>query len=439
MTRLAPMLLPLLILSACGSDTPDVAVPAEPPAPAPPAEPQPGVGAVAYTGAVIWDGTGGPARSDAALLVRDGKVEGIVATPPAGAEHVDLSGHWIIPGIVNAHGHVSGSWAPDGVTDAAAQVRADLLLYARYGVTAVLSLGGEPPAAFEVRQDQSDSRLTHARLWVAGDVVADATPEAAAATALANVDRGADWLKLRVDDNLGNAEKMPWPAVQVTMNTAKAADLPIATHIFYMEDAARLLSMGSSLIAHSVRDQPVSDAFVQQLLDAGVCYVPTLVREVSTFVYAERPGWFNDPFFLEAAKRSEMDRVTRPDFQASIAASPTAAGYREALAQAQDNLRVLLGSGVPVAFGTDSGPAGRFPGYFEHLEFELMKEAGLTPREILLSATSVAADCIGRDDIGSLEPGKWADFVVLAEDPLQDIAATRSIDSVYIAGNEVPR
>jgi imidazolonepropionase-like amidohydrolase len=73
------------------------------------------------------------------------------------------------------------------------------------------------------------------------------------------------------------------------------------------------------------------------------------------------------------------------------------------------------------------------------MEFDLMSEAGLTPREILLSATSVAANCLNLNEVGTLEAGKWADFVVLAEDPMQDIRATRTLSAVYIAGNEVPQ
>ena len=73
------------------------------------------------------------------------------------------------------------------------------------------------------------------------------------------------------------------------------------------------------------------------------------------------------------------------------------------------------------------------------MEFDLMAEAGLTSGEILASATSVAANCLGLDDVGTLEAGKWADFVVLREDPIADIQATRSIEAVYIAGNAVTR
>ena len=428
MRRVVSFALLSLTVAACGG-APD-------PEPAAVQEaPMPGAGAIAYVDANIWDGTGSPARTDVALVVRDGVIEGLFQDVPEGAEVVSLRDQWIIPGLINTHGHVSGRWAPDGVTDPADQVRGDLALYARYGITTVLSLGGAPDAAFAVRGEPSPL----ARLLVAGEVVADETPVAATETANAKLQRGVDWMKLRVDDNLGTGSKMPWEAVQATIDTAASANVPVATHIFYMDDAARLLEMGTGMIAHSVRDQAVTEDFVQALLESGVCYVPTLVREVSTFVYSERPDWFEDPFFLEAAKQSEIDRVSEPDFQAQVAASPAAAGYRVALEQAKDNLSTLAASGVPVAFGTDSGPAGRFPGYFEHLEIELMTEAGLSPREILLSATSVAAECLALEEVGTLEPGKQADFVVLNGDPLADIRATREIDSVYVGGRPVSR
>ncbi len=439
MTRVFSLISISIILAACGSDSKD---PAEPAAESPVAAveaPLPGAGIVAFRGAAIWDGTGGATKYNQNLLVRDGRIEGYSDEIPDGAEVVDLGGKWMVPGFVNSHGHVSGQWAGADVIDATERVKAELGLYARYGVTSVVSLGGEPPEAFALRAMNDSPSISHSRLTLAGDIAVGDSPEAAAAIALENVRKGVDWIKLRVDDNLGTVSKMPWPAVQMVMNAAKAADIPVATHIFYMDDALRLLDMGSGLIAHSVRDRTVTDEYVQAMLDTGVCYVPTLVREVSTFVYAERPAWFDDPFFLEAASRSEMDRVSQPDFMARVAASPSAGAYKRALVQAQDNLRIILGSGVPVAFGTDSGPPGRFPGYFEHMEFDLMAEAGLTPREILRSATAIAADCVHLDDVGTLEAGKWADFVVLTADPTRDIKATRSIDSVYIAGNAVAR
>ncbi len=437
MVRFFSLLSLALFLAACG----DSSEPAAPTTPAvQPAIPPPGAGATVFTNANIWNGTGSGPLRNAHMVVRDGRIESVsVEAAPEGAEVVDVDGAWIVPGFINAHAHVSGRWAADEVEGVAARAEGDLALYARYGVTTLLSLGGAPRESFALRDAQNSASLQRARMLLAGELVFSQDPAEAAAIASANIDARVDWIKLRQDDNLGTSEKMSWDAIEAVMRVAKASDTPVATHIFYMDDAAKLLDMGTSLIAHSVRDQPVSDEFVQAMVDSGVCYVPTLVREVSTFVYGERPKFFDDPFFLEAAKQSEIDRVSDPEFMGRMATSPSAAGYRIALEQAQENLGVLQGAGIPIAFGTDSGPAGRFPGYFEHMEFELMAEAGLTAREILLSATSVAANCLNLDDVGTLEPGKWADFVVIEQNPLSDVKALHSIKNVYIAGNSVVR
>jgi len=405
---------------------------------APAAEP---VSVTAFTGATVWDGTGAPAVADATIYVADGRVHSVVAgreTPPGlrVIEEVDLRGRYVAPGLINAHGHVSGLWADDDIVDESARVRGDLELFGRYGVTTVNSLG-DGDAVLAVR-DQAGPQDPRARLLAAGPVIADFDAAAARATAEANADARVDWLKVRVDDNLGTTEKMPWEAVEAVLAVGRERGIPVSTHLFYLADAKRLLEMGTGMIAHSVRDVEVDDDFVDQLRTSGVCYVPTLTREVSTFVYGDRPDFFDDPFFLRDAHRGQMARVSSPDFMAGMAASPAAAGYRVALRQAMQNLKVLSDAGLPIAMGTDAGPAGRFPGYFEHLELWMMVEAGLTPEEALLSATSVAAACLGRDDLGTLTAGTWADFIVFEENPLSDIRATATLERVYIAGTPLP-
>ena len=392
---------------------------------------------VAYTGATVWDGTGAVAIRNATIVVEDGRITalGSDVQPPADAEIVFLGNKYVFPGLIDTHGHVSGRWAPDGVDDQIERVQADLRLFALYGVTTVNSLGdGEAVIA---ARDAASPRDPRARLLAAGGVVAARDPAAARAAAEANADAGVDWLKLRVDDNLGTSSKMPWEAVQAVLDVAAERDLRVATHLFYLDDAKRLLEMGTGLIAHSVRDTEVDRDFIQDLLDSGVCYVPTLVREVSTFVYSSTPAFFDEPFFMAHADSAEVARLSEVDFQDRMRESRAAMGYRRAFRQAMLNLKILADAEVPIAFGTDAGPAARFPGYFEHMELGLMIGAGLTTEQAFLSATSVAASCLGLDDVGTLEPGKWADFVVFASDPLLDIANSRTLERVFVGGTEV--
>jgi len=392
---------------------------------------------VAFTGATVWDGTAGPPRR-ADILVQDGRIVdvGNPSLPPQ-ATVLEYSGKWIIPGIVEVHAHVTGYWAPDEVSDPMGRVVEELGLYARYGVTTVSSLGDEPSVARQVRDVQNTPLLERARLTIAGPVITAVPPEAARAAVGENAALGVDWIKIRVDDNLGTTAKMPWESVEAVVDATHDRGLRLATHLFYLADAKRLLRMGTDLVAHSIRDAEVDDEVIGLLKETGTCYVPTLTREVSTFVYAQPPAFFEDPFFREGAKETEVHRLSDPAFMEEVTTSASAPRYREALVQAQRNLKYLSDAGVSIGFGTDAGPPGRFPGYFEHMELQLMVEAGLTPEEALLSATGVAAACLGLPDVGTLEPGKWADLLILSGNPLEGIAATRSLEKVFIAGNEV--
>ena len=127
------------------------------------------------------------------------------------------------------------------------------------------------------------------------------------------------------------------------------------------------------------------------------------------------------------------------DYQERLQNSQSAQTYKAQLEVAKQNLKALSDAGIPIAMGTDTGPTGRFQGYFEHGELALMVEAGLTPMQAIVASTSDAANCMDvGTDLGSLEAGKWADFLVLGANPLEDIANTQSLESVYIAGNTVP-
>jgi len=390
----------------------------------------------ALVGARIWDGTGAPAISDGIMLVRDGRITYVGSRGdvpvPAGATVVNLNGRTIIPGLINTHGHVGGTLGLGGGQYNRPNLIRQLRLYAEYGITTVNSLGGDEEEGIALRDEQAMPGLDRARIYVAGAVVTGNTVDAVLAVVQRNADMNVDWMKLRVDDNLGSTQKMSPQIYSAIIERSHELDLRLASHLFYLDDAKALMRAGTDFIAHSVRDQDVDQEFLGMLAASGICYTPTLTREVSTFVYETRPDFFDDPFFLSHADPAVLEQLQEPDRQARYA---RASGYKAALQVALRNLKTISDAGLPVVMGTDTGPAARFQGYFEHMEFDLMAEAGLTPEEILRSATGVAAECLRLDnEIGTLRPNRWADFVVLTENPLMDIRNARSIESVWIAG-----
>jgi imidazolonepropionase-like amidohydrolase len=400
----------------------------------------------ALVGARIIDGRGGVVERGT-IVVRNGKIATVgpvASTPvPEGAERIDVSGATIMPGLVNAHGHLTSAVGmrndPNGGSREN-QLR-QLKTYARYGVTTVFSLGDESEAAIQLRRDQDEGSFEGARLFLAGPVINGTT----AADARAMVDKVAalkpDLIKLRIDDNLGSARKMPEEAWQAAIARAKELKLPVATHIFYLSDAKAALLAGATLIAHSVRDVPVDADFVRELKARNVCYSPTLMREVSTFVYGSTPTWARDPFFLRGAGEAAGDEVSDPARQATVQASPAykqGLRYKEALEVAKRNLKAVSDAGVRVAMGTDTGPAGRWQGFFEHLELEMMVDSGMTPMQVLVAATGAAAECHGKGaELGSIRPGASADLLVLGANPLENIRNTRQIKSIWIAGRRL--
>jgi len=218
---------------------------------------------------------------------------------------------------------------------------------------------------------------------------------------------------------------------------AHALGYKIASHMYYLEDARKLLETGSDILAHSIRDLPVDDDFIKLILDKKAGYCPTLTRELSTFVYADTADFFSDPFFRKEFDTTILQPLLNPANQIKVANSKAARTYKQQLPVAMANLKTLHDSGVPVVFGTDSGVPTRFIGYFEHLEMEMMAEAGLSPMHIIVSATRNVAEQLQLKDLGTLAPGHWADFLILNADPLSDIKNTRQLDGVYIGGKEV--
>jgi imidazolonepropionase-like amidohydrolase len=398
----------------------------------------------AFTGARVIDGTDRAPIDNATIVVRAGRIVDVGpatrVTVPSGAERVSLSGKTVIPGLINAHGHVGNTVGLQQGHYSAENVLRDLKTYASYGVTTVFSLGDDQEAGFKMRDAQNTPSLDRARLFVAGPVLAPKSPEEARKLVDEVAAMKSDIVKIRVDDNLGTTAKMPPEIYKAVIDESHKKGMRTAVHLFYLEDAKGVLDAGADFIAHSIRDKDVDDSVIAMLKRRDVCVCPTLTREVSTYVYESTPAWFSDPLFLKSADPKTIEQLKEPARQEQMKNSKSAQRYKVALDQASRNLKKLEDAGVKIAMGTDTGPPARFQGYFELMELDLMAKAGLTPKQVLASATRDAARCQKLDrDLGTLEANKWADFVVLDADPLADIKATRSIADVYVAGNKVAR
>jgi len=398
----------------------------------------------AFVGGRVIDGTG-KVIERGTVVVRDGRISQVgptgTVTVPEGATRVDVSGKTVMPGLVNAHGHVA---ATSGLRSSPEFYTRDNLIrqlktYAQYGITSVFSLGDDQAAAFTLRDEQAQGPLDRARVYVAGAVINGATAQEAQAATDKAADAKPDILKIRVDDNLGTGRAMPEPAWRAAIARAHERGLRMAVHIFYLADAQATLDAGADFIAHSVRDVPVTPAFANVLKARDVCYCPTFTREVSTFAYGSTPTWVTDPFFTKGVSPDIIAQLSDPGRQAQNRASPAARlgqQYKAGLEVAKNNLKSLVDQGVRIAMGTDSGPPARFQGYFEHMEMEMMVEAGMTPMQVLVSATGDAARCHRNNDLGVLAEGRVADLLVLGANPIENIRNLRSIEQVWIGGTK---
>ena len=267
----------------------------------------------AWVGARIIDGTGKPAIENATLVIRDGHIEavGTKVKVPAGAERIDASGKTIIPGLINAHGHVN--------------TEAQLGIYLRDGITTILSLGGDKE--FALREFCAKAPAgTAPRLYVAGPIRdSTAIPGAIAVTtpeeARKSVDELAlskpDIIKVRIDDFRGARPKMSPEVYTAVIDEAHKNGFRTAAHIVFLDDAKGVLQAGVDYIAHSVRDREVDEEFIALMKKRHVSYSPTLTREVAVFIYSETPSYFSDPFFLKEADPAEIAQMNDPKRQAS--------------------------------------------------------------------------------------------------------------------------
>ena len=417
---------------------------------------------IVLDGFTLIDGNGRQPLSNAAMIIVDGRIQwtGPKAQlkAPAGAAITHLAGKYLMPGIVNLHGHLGNTvdLTQDPKNFTRDNVEKQLKLYASYGVTSIVSMGTDGDLIFPMRAEQRAGRPHMTRIFTAGRGFTGVggypttaqgmkgVPFEVATTAEVDrdvaqlADEKVDLVKIWVDDHLGREKKIPLDLAKAIIADAHKHGLKVAAHIFYLDDAKALVNAGLDGLAHSVRDKPVDDELIASMKKRGAFQeAATLTREESTFIFAKPGPLLDDPFFTRGVSQGVLATLRSPAYQNKAAADPDYAKYPGFLQSAMQNLKKLADSGVMIGFGTDSGPPGRFQGYFEHWELQLMTEAGLTPMQVITAATHNAAAFLRAKDLGTLERGKWADLIVLGKNPLDDIRNTRSIEMVMIAGNKI--
>ena len=391
------------------------------------------------THATLIDGTGAAPQRDVTIVMEQGRIREIgsgLATPP-NASVIDLTGKFVVPGIINGHGHV-------GPPPRDPQLRQ----YALYGVTTTTSMyfDQDDIAEFKARQKAGDLRgariLTVKYRFMSEPFKPGSeakTPEEGRAKVDEIVANGADFVKVWIDAQGGRHPKLTPEFTAAVMDQARKHGKIRMAHIVELADARRIVDQGVNILAHNVRDQEIPDDFIATLKERNVSVISTLAREEAMFVFGDSPGFTDNPFFQKGLtpERLALLKTKKRDEQANDPARPK---LMNAFEIDKINVKKLSNAGIKLGFGTDSGgEPNRFfiQGFFEHRQMELLRDAGLSPMQVIQTFSKNNSELLGIDqDFGTLAKGKVADLLVLTKNPLDDITNMRTIEAVYLGGKK---
>ena len=424
----------------------------------------------AFVGATLFDGTGADPVEDAVVVVMGDRILHVGRRAeidiPDYLQVVEADGKWIVPGLIDAHIHYFQSGGlytrPDVIdlrewrsyeTEMAA-IDADLEeTFRRYlasGVTSVVDVGGGY-WNFEVRE-KANEQLYAPRTAVAGPLVSTVSrpqmdigdppiievgsPEAARELVRRQLAYEPDLVKIWFIVPRDGNFTPNLPIIEATIDEAHKAGVRVAVHATQLEAARASVEAGADILVHSVDDAEVDEEFVALVKQRGTIYTTTLI-------VMEGYG----DVLAGDVRLTDMEReLGDPDVVMTWSEVPLGPDAEEirtrrrarlerTMPVMQANLKAVQHGGAIVAAGTDAGNIGTLHGPAIHREFELMAEAGLTPREILIAATRNAALVFAAEpEMGTLEKGKFADFLILDADPLADVANLQRIHRVVKGG-----
>jgi len=417
------------------------------------AQETPGAVTTAIVGGHLIDGTEAPPLRDAVVLVEGDRIVAVGTEAeidvPAGARIVDANGYTVMPGLHDAHVHlmivghgVYDEFFPryEDRLDEMMAISARQLLDA--GVTSARDLGAPLEESLWIKEQVESGAIDGPRLFVSGPFLQKSTgpiqaifrwtvegEDDARAKVRQLAEAGVDVVKVIQADELTPEER------RGIREESEAAGLHITAHGYDAEELAAAIETGARTIEH-VNGRPLpryDEASVELMAEAGVFSVFTSLVNRIYDITMEYPERLDDQRLV-----ADLPEDVYMDVRASID-HPSTLGYftqkREIGRWHDDKLRQLYDGGVRILVGTDSGTPMNFHYESTWQEMALLVEYGMPPMKVISAATSVPPRLYGlEDELGTIEPGKLADIIVVDGNPLSDMRALEHVVHVMKGG-----
>ncbi|MBV8495868.1 MAG: amidohydrolase family protein [Gammaproteobacteria bacterium] len=424
---------------------------------------------LAITHVDVIDATGTPPQPDMTVLVKNQRISALgrsgALQVPADATVVEGRGKFLIPGLWDMHVHtVFGDWLPR-------DERVVLPLFVANGVTGVRDMGGDLDVLKIWRASIAAGRLLGPRMYIGGPMLDGPVPRFPSSAPVANAADGrrvVDDLKARGVDFIKIQSLIPRDGYFAAAEEAKKVGLTFVGHVPDAIRAAEASNAGQKSIEHftgifeacsTIEDKLVTGTprgpgpnvktydparartIIALMARNRTWQVPTLVWEHGQWL-VDDIDLSHDPLtkYAPAAWREHTWPMFVKDILATMDTDPLPVRKRFFQMELEMTL-AMFRAGVPFMAGTDTAAGVHvFPGFSLHQELAFFVQAGLTPMQALQTATRNPAEFMGRlEDLGTVAKGKLADLVLLDANPLDDIANTRRIQAVVLAGRYLDR
>ena len=407
-------------------------------------------------GVTLIDGTGRPPLADATVVIDGSRIVQVVTgtvASPAGAQVVDGRGKFLMPGLIDVHTHVRGggnraSETPMTPDQERNGVRAlHTFLYA--GVTTIFDAGNQGAFIFALREKARAGTIVSPRILATGGTVTspgghggpfyvEAWPQDRAVLDKHLLGKP-DLVKIGQDEHGWGTRplitQLPIDLLEQIIRFYHSKGVRSTIHISNERNAIDAIYAGVDTLAHPVIQSPISAAFVNLMRTRRVPIASTLTIGESYSRLADHPEYLDQPLYRDTMEAAEIQRLKT--VESPRQREDRWAQWMKVMTPiCQDNLRRLNEAGRDiVALGTD-----RSSGADVHRELELLVSGGIKPADAIVIATRNSARFLGlQDEIGTIEPGKTADLVLLEADPTADINHAKRIALVVRNGVAIDR